>query len=178
MLDIQNSLLICSEIYSTVGKPVKACSTEDFLKAPESSLGAQVVAPEHAAHLIGSLLPLDRPSIGLKFAGADEHLVLIRRLAEPSVIGVASVSKTFLRTARGLLAPVTGRGHALLEFLLPLEPKGRIAGVDLLFCDSVALPMVRCRSKMHYRLLASRCLEDLAVAMVRASQPGSTFEPK
>src|SRR6202021_3479156 len=99
--DIQNSLLICSEIYSTVGKPVKRCSTEDFLKAPESSLGAQVVAPEHPVHLIASLLPLGRPSIGLKFAGADEHLVLIRRLAEPSVIGVASVSKTFLRTARG-----------------------------------------------------------------------------
>jgi hypothetical protein len=84
------------------------------------------LAPEHAGHLIAPLLPLDRPSIGLKFAGADEHLVLIRRLAEPSVIGVASVSKTFLRTARGLLAPVTGRRLALLEFLLPLEPRWRI----------------------------------------------------
>ena len=94
------------------------------------------------------------------------------------MIGVTSVSKTFLRTARGLLAPVIGRRHALPEFLLPLEHQGRIEGVDLLFCDSVALPMVRCRSKLHYRLLASRCLEDLAVAMVRASQPGSTFEPK
>jgi hypothetical protein len=65
--------LICSEIYSTVGKPVRACSTGDFLKAPESSLGAQVVAPEHAVHLIAPLFPPDRPSIGLNFARADEH---------------------------------------------------------------------------------------------------------
>jgi hypothetical protein len=34
--------------------------------------------PTRYVHLIASLLPLDRPSIGLKFAGADEHLVLIR----------------------------------------------------------------------------------------------------
>lgn len=128
--------------------------------------------------LIASLLPLDRPSIALKFAGADEHLVLIRRLAEPSVIGVASVSKTFLRTARGLLAPVTGRRHALLEFLLPRETKRRIEGVDLLFCDSVALPMVRCRSKLHYRLLASRCLGRSRGRNGTGEPTWLTFEPK
>jgi hypothetical protein len=34
--------------------------------------------PTRYVHLIASLFPLDQPSIGLKFAGADEHLVLIR----------------------------------------------------------------------------------------------------
>jgi len=94
------------------------------------------------------------------------------------VIGVASVSKTFLRTARGLLAPVTGRRLALLEFLLPLEPRWRIEGVDLLFCDSVALPMVRCRSKLHYRLLARRCLGRSRGRNGAGEPTWLTFEPK
>ena len=158
--------LICSEIQSRVGRIVKACSKEEFLQSPELSFGAQVVAPEHLLPSISALVPLDRPCMGLTFAGAEEYLAQIRCLTSPCVIGVASVSKTFLRTARSLLAPVIGQEHALQEFLLPLKRKDRMEGVDLAFCDSIAMPTVRCRRKVHYRLLAGPCLEDIAVAMV------------
>jgi DNA-binding transcriptional regulator YhcF (GntR family) len=163
--------LICSEIESRVGKTVKGCSKEEFLLTPELSFGAQVVAPEHVLPSISSLVPLDRPCMGLTFTGADDHLAEIRQLTKPCVIGVASVSKTFLRTARSLLAPVIGQQHSLQEFLLPLKPRDRMDGVDLALCDSIAMPTVRCRRKIHYRLLAAPCLEDLAVAMVSSIPP-------
>ena len=74
--------LICSEIHSRVGKVVRACSKEEFLATPEFSFGAQVVAPEHTLPAIASFLPLDRPGMGLTFAGADE--IWIRFEASPS----------------------------------------------------------------------------------------------
>jgi GntR family transcriptional regulator len=158
--------IMCTEISSRTEKPVRSCSAEEFLRIPELSLGAQVVAPEHVLPSIMTRLPVDRPCMGLTFAGAEEHLALIRRLAEPSVIGVASVSKTFLRTARGLLAPVMGRRHTLKEILLPSESDERLGGIDLIFCDSLAMPTVHSRRKVHYRLIASQCLDDIAVAIV------------
>ena len=159
--------LICSEIFSRVGKMVKACSTDEFFKKPELSLGAQVVAPEHTLPSLASFVPLNLPCMGLEFADATEHLNLIKALDKPSVVGIASVSKTFLRTARSLLAPVIGRRHSVQEFSLPLRKEDHPEGTDIIFCDSIAMPTIRSRRKIHYRLLANRSLEDLAVAMVR-----------
>ncbi len=157
--------VMSAEISSRVGERVESCSVEELSNAPELLLGAQAVAPEHVVHSIEPLFPPKLPCIGLKFAGAEEHLALIRALTEPSVIGVASISKTFLKTARSLLAPLVGRRHSMNVFLLTSDRRRNLDGVDVAFCDSVATSLVRSRRKVHYRLISDQCLEDIAVSL-------------
>ena len=64
------------------------------------------------------------------------------------MIGVASVSKTFLKTARGLLASAVEERHMLEESLLTPRSKNDLRGVDLLFCDSLAMAGVRSQRKV------------------------------
>jgi GntR family transcriptional regulator len=159
--------IIQAEICAKLGKRVETCTLEQFAKSPEMVVGAQVVAPDYALDLLRSLVPHSRPCIPLTFCGADEHVALIRDLGEPSIIGVVSGSEALLKTARSLLASALGQRHALREFRL--SPQGRVdlRGVDIAFCDSLAMPVVRCPRKIHYRLIAPECLEDLI----------ATFEP-
>ena len=37
--------------------------------------------------------------------------------------------------------------------------------VDLVFCDTITISMVRSRRKVHYRLIASDCLGHLAASL-------------
>ena len=165
--------IIWAEICSRLGKHVETCSLEQFAKTPELVVGAQVVAPDYALKLLTSLMPHNRPCIPLTFSGAEEHVAFIRRLREPSVIGVVSVSEALLKTARSLLASALGQRHVLQEFQLPKQGPVDLHGVDVAFCDSLAMPVVRCPKKIHYRLIASVCLEDL-VATFESSAPQDT----
>jgi GntR family transcriptional regulator len=162
--------IIQAEIGSKLGKHVETCSLEQLTKAPELLVGAQVVAPDYALDLLKSLVPNNRPCIPLTFSGADEHVTVIRNLAEASVIGVVSASEAMLKTARSLLASALGQRHALREYQLPLQGSLDLRGVDVAFCDSLTMPVVRCRRKVHYRLLAPECLEDV-VATFKLSRP-------
>lgn len=65
----------------------------------------QVVAANHLIEEITPMVPRNRPAIGLVYAQATEHIDLIRKLQNPSIIAVVSVSESLLRTARSLLAP-------------------------------------------------------------------------
>jgi DNA-binding transcriptional regulator YhcF (GntR family) len=153
--------ILQTEIQSAVGRPVEACAPEELGKAPDLVIGAQVVAPDYLLPSLNAFVPKSRPGISLTFAPASEHLALIRGLKEPSIIGVASISKSLLKTARGLLAPVLGRRHPYKEFLLPAAGRGDLRGIDIAFCDSVVISRVRCKQKIHYRLIAGACLEDI-----------------
>jgi GntR family transcriptional regulator len=159
--------IIRAEICSRLGKRVETCSVEQFKKTPELAMGAQVVAPDYAVRLLNPFIPSNRPCFPLTFCGADEHVAFIRDLQEPSIIGVASVSETLLKTARSLLASALGQRHALREFQLPQQGQVDLLGVDVTFCDSLAMTAVRCPCKIHYRLIAPKCLEDIF----------ATFEP-
>jgi GntR family transcriptional regulator len=157
--------VMCVEISARVGEHVESCSAEELAKSPELLLGAQVAAPEHIVPLIEPLLAPKLPCISLKFAGAEEHLAQIRGLIEPSVVGVVSISKTFLKTARSLLAPLVGRRHSMNVLLLSSDHRRNLDGVDVAFCDSVATSLIRCRRKVQYRLISEQCLEDIAVSL-------------
>jgi DNA-binding transcriptional regulator YhcF (GntR family) len=157
--------VICAEICSTVGKRVESCTEEQLSARPELALGSQVVAPERRVPSINLALSPKLPCIALAFASAQEHLDLIRSLANPSSIGVASISKTFLKTARSLLAPVVGRRHVMEMFLLSPERRIALERMDLIFCDAVTMPLVRGRRKIQYRLISEKCLEDIAVSL-------------
>jgi DNA-binding transcriptional regulator YhcF (GntR family) len=157
--------IICAEIHSNVGRPVESCASETLSQKPELSVGAQVVAAEHLVESLNMSLSSKLPCMTLEFAGVEEHLALIRALSEPSVIGVASISKALLKTARSLLAPVIGRRHVMKALLLSSDRPRAVEGVDVIFCDSVAISLVRCRRKIQYRLISDRCLEDIAVSL-------------
>jgi DNA-binding transcriptional regulator YhcF (GntR family) len=157
--------IIRAEVVARVGKAVKACSPAELGKNPELAIGAQVAAPEYAVSLVGAFVPKDRPCVSLTFSGADEHIRLIRELVEPSVIGVASVSKTLLKTARGLLASALEKRHTFEEFLLTPRSRSDLRGVDVVFCDSLAMAGIRSRRKIHYRLIAMESIEALAFTL-------------
>lgn len=167
--------IIRTEIFSRLGKRVETCSLEQFAKTPEIVVGAQLVAPDYAVDLMRSLLPHNRPCIPLTFSGAEEHVAAIRNLGEPSIIGVVSVSEALLKTARSLLASALGQRHVLREFRLPemsnagagspsSPPDIVLRGIDVAFCDSVAMPVVRFPRKIHYRLIAPECFQELIAA--------------
>jgi GntR family transcriptional regulator len=157
--------IIRTELISRVTRSVKAYSPEQLPKSPELAARAQVTAPDYAVRLVKSIVPRDRPCVPLTFSGADEHVKLVEALTQPSTIGVASISRRLLKTARGLLASAVGERHSLKEFLVPPTGTADLRGVDLAFCDSVAMARVRCKKKVHYRLLTLESMEALRVTL-------------
>jgi DNA-binding transcriptional regulator YhcF (GntR family) len=163
--------ILRAELESALGRPVETCTPEQLAAEPDLAMGAQVVAPDYALELLASHVPHNRPGISLRFSKADEHLALIRELREPSVVAVVSVSRTLLRTASGLLAPVVGRRHAYREVLLPAKGGADLRGVDIAFCDSLSLSKVRCNRKIAYRLLAGECVEGIRFTLAGGAGP-------
>ena len=169
--------VIRQEVQEKLGWSVESCSPEQFAKEPGLAVGAQVFAPNHIIGELRSRVPQSRPSISITYSGADQHLDLIRRLKKPSIIAAVSVSESLLKTARSLFAPAIGRRHTFREFLLPQSERIELRGIDVTFCDSLAMHTANCRRKIHYRLVALSCFEDLAIAVepakgLQLSKPG------
>ena len=156
--------IIRQEVVDSVGLPVESCSLEDFVGEPSLAIGAQVLAANHILGDLKMLVPQSRPTIGLVYSQAAEHVDLIRKLKNPSIVAVVSVSEGLLRTAKGLLAPAMGRKHTLDEVLVVKGAPVKLETVDLAFCDTITVSMVRSRRKIHYRLIAKACLEHLALS--------------
>ncbi len=159
--------IIRQEVIDSLGLPVECCSLEDFAREPNLAIGAQALAANHLVDDLKALVPQSRPTIGLVYSQAAEHLDLIRKLENPSIVAVVSVSESLLRTARSLLAPAIGRKHTLNEILVMKDAPVTLGTVDLVFCDTITVSMVRSRRKVHYGLIATACLEHLASSHFR-----------
>jgi DNA-binding transcriptional regulator YhcF (GntR family) len=157
--------VIRREVQERVDWPVEGCSWEQFVKEPGLAIGAQVFAPRHIIEDLKPLIPVDRPAVSIVYSDAHELVQILRELEKPSIIAIASVSKSLLRTARSLFAPAIGRKHVLQECLLTVDKRTKLAEVDLALCDSLAISLVSCRHKIRYQLVPSDCLEYLAVAV-------------
>ena len=157
--------LLKEEIRTALHCPVEGCSREDLARNRGWAIGALVVTPQYAVGDVKPLVPRDRPPVPVAFCGADEHVERIRKLAQPSVVAVVSVSQAFLTTARSLLASALGRRHTLAEFLLPLENARVLRAADVVFCDSLARRSVKVPNCIHYRLVAPASLEYLSSAV-------------
>lgn len=158
------------ELQEALGWPVAACSREDLARSPELVIGAQLATPQYALHEIEAFAPRHQPPVPISFSGADEHFELIRRLREPSVIGMASISEALLNTARSLLAPALGRRHTLKEFLIVRRIKSDLRAVDVAFCDSVSMKLVRNCRPVHYALVEPKSREYLAATIGSGNQ--------
>ncbi|MGA8089602.1 MAG: GntR family transcriptional regulator [Terracidiphilus sp.] len=160
--------IIRQEVVDSLGLQVESCSPADFASDPSLAIGAQVLAANHLVDDLKMLVPQSRPTIGLVYSQAAEHVDLIRKLKNPSIVAVVSVSESLLRTAKGLLAPAMGRKHTLSEILVMKDAPVNLDTLDLVFCDTVTLSMIRSRRKVHYRLIATACLEHLASSYSRS----------
>jgi hypothetical protein len=78
---------------------------------------------------------------------------------------VVSVSASLLKTARSLLAPSIGREHAYQELLLCGDEEADMRGADLVFCDSIAMPSVVSKRKVHYQLISAECMSELGTIL-------------
>lgn len=159
--------LIRREIEENINWPVEDCSLREFVDEPGLAIGAQVLAPNHMIRKLKTLVPENRPAIPIIFPRADGHLDTISSLKNPSIVAVVSISESLLKTARGLLAAAVTRKHTFQEFLLSKNDRLlELKGVDLVFCDTIAMPLVGCRQKFRYRLVDSDCFEHLASALI------------
>jgi GntR family transcriptional regulator len=131
-------------------------------------VGALVVCLLGRIRHITPLLPRGHPVLALEPSGVDAHVDLIRRLKEPSAIGVASISEEFLRIARALLAPFVGRLHTLEGVLLATNEPRDLTGLDLVFSDTVARRSLRGQRVVHYRLIADASAREI-VSRIAAS---------
>jgi GntR family transcriptional regulator len=157
--------IIRQEVCEKLNWPIATCSAEQFVKEPALAIGAQVLAPNHTIEELGSLISQNRPGVPISYSGADEHINLIRDLKNPSIVAAVSVSESVLKTARSLFAPVIRRKHTFRAVLWSHKGRIDLRGVDLAFCDSVAISAVNCRHKVHYQLLGADCLEHLATTV-------------
>lgn len=154
--------IVREELQNALNVRVKTCTPQQFTKNPNMAVGAQVVAPSHTLRSLVLLFPQTRPFLPITYSAASEHIDVIRRLNSESVIAVASISESLLKTARGLFAPLVGRRHTFKEFLLEKRRRIDLSGVDVVFCDTVAKSLVKHRKSIHYRLVAEDCIKHLA----------------
>ncbi len=149
--------------------PVKGCSRQDLAAGPTLAIGALIATPQYALGDVKRLAPKELPPIALVFSNAAEYLDRIRKLREPSVVAVASVSPAFLAAAHSLLAPAMGERHSLVECLASpedIDPAGsRIGAADLVLCDAVAWALMQGGKSVLYRLIDSASLHYLTAAM-------------
>jgi GntR family transcriptional regulator len=144
---------------------VECCSHIELVREPGLAIGAQVLAPSHMAGDLAWLIPVKRPCFPLQYSNALDQVSMIRQLELPSNIAVASVSASLLRTARSLLAPSIGREHTYQECLLSVDQEIDMRGADLVFCDSIALPLVSSKRKVLYPLVSADCLGELGTIL-------------
>ena len=113
--------LLQEEIKRAVPWPLKGRAPADLRATPGLAVGALPAVAQHHLPEVAALLPETRPAISVTYCVADEHLRMIRDLRQPSIIALVSVSEIFLKTARGLLAPLVEGRHTLCEFPWPLK---------------------------------------------------------
>jgi DNA-binding transcriptional regulator YhcF (GntR family) len=157
--------IIRAEIHDALQKPVDGCSPDQFLKSPALAAGAQIVVPEYVFPLLEPLASSDWPPIRLLFCPADPHIQLVQNLREPSIIAVASISNTLLKTARSLLASAVGRRHSFREVLVGAREHPDLRAADMVFCDSLTIGRVRCKRKLHYQLISQETMKEIAAIL-------------
>ncbi len=157
--------LLQHEISDALHWPVENCAREDLEANPGLVIGALVVVPQYAFEDVKPFVPSARITVPVGFNSADQHVERIRKLSQPSVIAVVSVSAGFLKTAISLLAAAVGRKHSLCQVQLPQESLELLRGADIVFCDSIAIRQVKSPKAVHYNLVGRSSLEYLASAI-------------
>jgi len=171
-IDVGMRALFRLELTESLHCPVETCPPEKLVENPGLAIGALVLSPPGLMPQVVSVLPKDRPIVRITYSLADEHVASIRDLEDPSQIAVASISAYFLKTARGVLAPVIGRRHSLREYLVDGKLPRRLGAPDILFCDAMVYRLMQGRTKktnvVPYQLISADCPADVSSAMSKS----------
>jgi DNA-binding transcriptional regulator YhcF (GntR family) len=153
--------LLEEELREALRLSTEGCTREELAANSGLAIGALVVTPRYALSDVEPLGPHDRPVVPLSFCGADEHVERIRKLKQPSVVAVVSVSEAFRTTAQSLIAPATRRLHTMMGVAWPLDSPAAVRGADLVFADSIARRELKRPNCFHYRLISPSSIEDV-----------------
>ena len=162
-------VLMSAELGARFSMPIHACSTADLLADRDLLLGALLVSPPGHIPTLEATIPAERPAISMIYSPAAEHALRIRRLEQPSLIVVASISEYFLEMARGVLAPAAANDHSLRSVLVSRGSPAALGAADLIFCDSCAYPVVRSARPraevIRHQLISTSCLDQIQAAL-------------
>ena len=120
---------------------VDACSPYQLIANPSLAIGALIVSNPGPLPEVLPVLPKDQTAIPIIYCAPNEHLEIVRRLPHPSLIAVVSISEYFLSIARGVLGPVVGQRHSLMERLLTGDTPVRTLRIS---CFAIRSPTAWC----------------------------------
>jgi len=169
------------ELKETLPYAVDSCSPDQLAANPGLAVGALVLSPPASMRAVVSILPKDRSPMPIVYTPADQHVELVRDLQRPSLIALVSISEYFLRTARGVMAPVAGQLHSMREYFLTAEDHpDNIGAADISICDSVAYRVVLSRAKggkvVLHRMIARECFDRVSAIMTDSASDDSLGE--
>ena len=169
------------ELKETLPYPVESCSPDQLAANPGLAVGALVLSPPAPMRKVVAILPKDRSPIPIVYTPADQHVELVRDLQRPSLIALVSISEYFLRTARGVMAPVAGQLHSVREYLLTAEDHpDNIGAADIFVCDSVAHRVVGSWEKkgkvVLHRMISQECFDRVSAMMTDSAPDDSRGE--
>lgn len=115
--------LMRQEILERTGCQPGICSLPQLQQNRSLALGAMLIAPTYLMDRLGFLDPPCRSCIAIEYSPLEPMLKAVTGLAQPSMIGLLSVSEAGLKTLSGMFAPAIGNRHSLHPFLCePHEP--------------------------------------------------------
>src|SRR5262245_39548034 len=153
--------LLHRELSELLSVPVAAVPPTDLSRSDKQHSGSLVVSLPGRVWNLLRVLPRDCPLVLRKPTPVDSEFQTILKLKQPSIIGIASMSTEFLRFARGLLAPALGKQHSLEERLIDENSTIDLYGLDLVFCDTIALPLIKGGRAIHYRLVSDSAIREI-----------------
>jgi len=112
-------LVLKHEVQQNTGRKVVSCSIPQLWDCPELLNGAALLVPAYLADLL-EFLPIQKRATmtRLVFSPFGGFVDYVRKLSEPSVIGMVSVSGPGMKTMDGVFAEAIGDHHRLIPFLL------------------------------------------------------------
>ena len=116
------------EVQKATRRRVVSSSIPELRQRPELLNGAALLVPAYLADLMDFVPIRQRAAMTILLYSPPARFVdMVRGLADPSLIGMMSVSGPGMKTMDGVFAESIGSRHRLIPFLLewPPPPKGR-----------------------------------------------------
>jgi GntR family transcriptional regulator len=154
--------LLHRELSDNLSAPVKAVSPKSLSGRQRISAKALAVSLPGRVWDLLPVLPRECTLVLLEPAPVDSFVEAVRKLKQPSVIGIVSTSFEFLRFARSLLAPALGTQHTMEERLIDEDATIDLHGLDLVFCDTIAHPLIKRPRAACYRLVSDSAIAELS----------------
>jgi len=127
------------EVQQTTGEAPVSYSVSELRSRPELLKRAALLVPAYLADLLDFVPLAQRTSMTLLvYSPFGGYMEKVRHLAEPTLIGMVSVSGPGMKTMSGVFAEAIGARHQLLPFFVPWPPKdcGRVV-IKKLSCEEL-----------------------------------------